>query len=176
MKGVVKLLAVFLISVSFIPTQAQKTPSRADLASIDFDPIRLILGMPEEHVITLLTEHYSVSKWTSAEKADTWGVGEKKDPHLLVGTLEFVGGKLAYVTRIWKTESTDSSLATALFNLVTHLNAEGYRNCSIGTLRDPRPEDDRKTTEIDCGRKGILLELDQLRENVAGVNIYEELH
>jgi hypothetical protein len=138
------------------PRKAERKPST--VATIEFSPIHLALGMPKEQVLTVLAEHYDVSPW-KGRGVDLWGVARQTEPHFLVGTVQFGGNRLSFASRMWENSNTAFSAIHITANLMARLRDEGFSECSVSTEKESEAENERERDSImiNCGQKGVAI-------------------
>ena len=177
MKLSLRLLPLFILLFASFRAEAAERKETAQ-PSLELTPVRLVLGMPKEQVITLLTEYYDLAPWKGGDVPDTWGVGEKNGIHFVVGILAFQNGSLTRAARFWKHEDTDFSVVRTLSNLIGLLRDEGFEDCKISTRKEPQPDSEHDAIVINCGPKGIVVSADAYHhggKDLQTVEISEEL-
>ena len=130
-------------------------PKGTTEATIEFSPIHLSLGMPKERVLSVLAEHYDISPW-KGQGRDLWGVARQTEPHLLIGTVQFDGNRLSFVSRMWENSNTAFSAIHVTANLMARLRDEGFSECSVSAEKESEAENEmeRDSIMINCGQKG----------------------
>lgn len=142
----------------------------------------LTLGMPEDTVIRKLTESgYTLEKLKDfpafqRQKGITsmWVTKEKQGEIWMFHDLGFASGKLELVVKELTTRD-EVEFGRQLYFAMHDLEAEGNHRCSIETKSEEGPDFSMKTVKLQCGNKGIDINLQKWGKQPESVELDEEV-
>jgi hypothetical protein len=172
MRTIVVICGLVALSFGYFRAQSQSPQDSIYLGST-----RLALGMPKDPVITNLSAIYDV-RLVGEAKVSSWLVSTKSGPPFTyLGNVVFKDGKLNTVLKDWGPEDSEKGVefATALYGVVDGFSQEGRRDCEVAVGRQHEPGFERKTISINCGNKGVTIDLRDSDKMGRSANITEIL-
>jgi hypothetical protein len=168
-------LILLLASVVALTVAAQ-TLNRRETLTVGID---LTLGMSEDAAVKRLTE--SGHKMSKHEPPDAlkqkgftsmWFIDEGS-----LGIALFSGGQLTSVSKdLLPKEGGQVEFARQLYFAMRDLEAEGNSRCTIETENAEVPEFAHKTARLRCGKKSLVIDLQNLHSKGDSVQLNEELN
>jgi hypothetical protein len=150
-----------------VPLAIGQTPTKFDcnrnpsLCEIDLAGENLILGMPKDRALALLStsSHVNpVSEWSAEHKPDSmWMVTDTKKG--VTGGVKFRSDKLDGVMVLWNPDSDEQSdFAQSLIDLLERFSKEGSTHCTLTTTRTAKPKQEDSNATLACGLRTISVE------------------
>jgi hypothetical protein len=147
--------------------------------------VDLTLGVSEESAVKRLTE--SGCKLTKQEPPDglkqkgftsMWLVEERGDGKdtPTAGVILFSSGRLTFASKdLLSNEGNQVEFARRLYFAMRDLEVEGDSHCTIQTENAEVPEFAHKTARLRCGKKTIVIDLQNFQSKGEAVQLNEEL-
>jgi hypothetical protein len=147
----------------------------------------LTLGMSEDAAIKKLAESgYSPRKMGPVSESSLnegvtsmWDVDEKDEGGKLhsIGVITFASGKLNTAMKLLLPfeEVNDVEFGRRLYFAMRELEQEGDTHCTIETTNGETPDYSHKSAQLNCGKKAIVIELQNFQKRGENVQLNEEL-
>lgn len=175
-----RTLLLGLLFGSLVATALFAMPQSAKSRETIWLATDLMLGMSEDAVVAKLAESYSLRKTEPPTGlrakgiTSMWIVDEKGRGS--VGIVCFSAGKLSNVQRFLFLYGDEVEFGRQLYFAMRDLEAEGNSRCTIQTKSAEVPDYSRKTATLQCGKKTVAIELQQVKGQDESVQLNEELN
>jgi hypothetical protein len=150
-----RLLAVGLLLATVLAFSAHAQQKAVSPDSIEFEGIRLHLGMTVEQVRTLLAKDGGLKLTTTPrEDGAILGVLERKRDDKALGSVGFRDDKAFSIKKVWDIYENPPRV---LFYLLQQFSDEGRTHCSLEAVNKDDATAQFQQARIICGTKTILV-------------------
>jgi hypothetical protein len=167
---------ILVLSVAIVLAWVQGL-AQSSATTIEFSGLELRIGMPKDSVVARLAESYHLE--ADKDHVTFFDKDRQGMPSTFAGKVDFRNGKLAGVTKFWRSSvnKNEQEFADSFFHLVSTFEKRGIRACTIGTYEIAEPGVYGRNAYIRCGARSIGIssfhpssgqELVQIVETLAG--------